>query len=223
MLSQRSLDWIRKYQPELKVNEDKSAMEGFIYFRAAYNSNTNQFCLLEDLTKCDSDWLGLEGKFKIKILFSERIPTVFFPELTSNPARHINPDNTACLSAPGVLKLREQNTPDLIQWMETLILPFVYGQEYYEKFKKWPWEEFGHGVVGLIESYLKLEKSSLEELIDIIEKDSTSKHFKILLSKNRYIKGHMRCFCDKGDSIRRCHPNALKAFNKMIEDRNSPC
>ena len=81
------------------------------------------------------------------------LPTLFVGGLEPNPQRHISRDSSACLCSP--LEESEFLLPQFFfrSYFEKLVVPFLYGQAYFSLHQRWPWSEYSHSAVGLLESY----------------------------------------------------------------------
>ena len=96
----------------------------------------------------------------------------------------------------------------------------MYGQLFYSVERRWPWSEYAHGPMGLLEAYVKVTDAvkaagCLEKLCRY---EKAWPWIKYQLQRKSKIKGHTRCFCDKMDQMKRCHPRALEGIRRLRED-----
>jgi len=165
----------------------------------------------------------LEGSFNIKI--EERknktysnLPALFVEGVDIIADRHINTyDKSACLCSPLEENEFLEPTFKFELYFEHLIVPFLYGQLFYNSEKRWPWSEYAHGSVGLLDSYLIISDSSkAKECQQKLAADIINwPRIRTALLQKSDIKGHTQCFCPKRDQIRRCHPNAWKGIQLL--------
>lgn len=222
MLTSKDARWLQDKFPTLTVSNDEVA--GSIKFIATYNFESNKFLLIETDTVDDVGGVRLLAEFEIHIkpraikTFSN-LPALSIANLDRDAERHINMnDGTACLCSP--FEEEEFLLPEFnfIKFFEHLIVPFLYGQAFYSLEGKWPWNDYSHGAVGLLESYYFIaDQSMAKECLDKLSKGLDWPDIKrILTSKD--IDGHIPCLCSKKDQIRRCHPTAFRGIKRLKSD-----
>lgn len=222
--------WIKANYPELTLTNDE--ISGVVDVLATYNPESRMFLDLKNTTVDAVGGIRLSGNFSIMIAereMSERafsdLPKVIIDGILAQPERHINPtDKSACLCSP----LEEESylypTFQIAGFFEKLLIPFLYGQIFYDSFKSWPWPDYGHGAIGILESYNYLSDpiqaaTCLKRLSTY--KDSQWAEIKILLAKRGNIKGHSICICQTKEKIRNCHERALLGLRKLQHDIKS--
>lgn len=229
MLKNSDIEFLSRY-PKLKINNEKTLIEGFIHFDATYDDTkkTESFTLIYPEDK-NNKYSGIRysGKFNIKIVLDKDLksfPKLFIlDDLPKEARRHFytnQEDLRACVCGP-VEEIIFMEDFSLKRYVEELVIPFLYGQTYFDDNEKWPWIDYGHDLVGILESYYK--NDSYKYISQILDKMKLyKKHWEILESilydKNKLPKGHMCCFCNKQDQIRRCHPVAWEGLKKIHED-----
>jgi len=137
--------------------------------------------------------------------------------------RHINPvGQTCCL---GSSFLEEKWFPNGFQFsifIEEVVIPHFYAQSYFEKYKKWPWGELDHGLMGLLESYPEIEgEMSRDKLKKILISLSKHKEWTMCLEylkRASDVKGHWGCVHDPKMKFRLCHPMAFRGLSKLKKD-----
>lgn len=134
---------------------------------------------------------------------------------------HINPNGAACLC----LNIQEKdflpNGFNLEDFFQYLVIPFFYAQSYFEKNESWPWGQYGHGICGLLEWYLKqtnITKSEIEVFLKYVDAQSDGKLLKNLLPEKKEIKGHHDCVCGSTLRFRNCHKDALLGVWKLKQE-----
>ncbi len=222
ILSSQDKNWLNKDYPTLTI--DKTGILGKIYIKATYNKERDRFL---NLTNTDLNDVGgevLDGEFKINlrertVKVTSRLPALKIDGIEQIPARHLNKgDDSACLCNP----LEEDEyllNFEIKTFFEKLVVPFLYGQLYYNQHTKWPWGEYAHGGSGILESYAKLQNlTKVQECIRLLKMDPKWNNIKLLLLQKSPIGGHTICFCDKGGRMRVCHPDTLEGIRKLRDD-----
>ena len=136
-------------------------------------------------------------EYKICILLPDRypkqIPVLFCndPKLPiGNIDRHILSDGSACLGVYADIMTRWFKQPDIDNFLDNFVTPFLVWQAYYEAHQKPPsWGQRSHCAEGIIEYYA--------ELLSMSHKQSIVGFMKLLARKNRP-KGHEHCPCGSG-------------------------
>ncbi len=224
MLEKEDRAWLLARYPKLSVDSD--AIAGVVDIDATFNEKINQFL---DLSKNPSDGVGgsrLSGSFKIELRERtdkslSKLPALRVEGVEPIADRHFGQiDKTACLCSP--FEEDEFLIPQfhLKRFFEKLVVPFLYGQLFYSAEGRWPWDQYSHGAVGLLEAYFKVGDSRKAE--DCLQKLAHDRkvwpRIKEALEQKSYVKGHIPCFCEKRDHIRRCHPTAMKGLQQLRLD-----
>lgn len=230
LFSEADKIWIKENYPKLNVTDLEASGEIDIF--ATYNLQDDIFL---DVTKTPIDHVGgvrLSGTLTLTIIEripSERIfsnlPKVVIKNISADPERHINlNDSSACLCSPLEENVYLFPAFQTERFFKELLIPFLYGQIFFSSFKYWPWTDYGHGVVGILESYNHLlEPRSAKDCMDKlykyknIDEPSWNEIRKLLVQKNR-IKGHSICICKNKNRIRICHPKVWCGLQKLQMD-----
>lgn len=226
MLTNNDIQWLAKTYPTLIPNIDRTHIEGVLDFAGAYNKKENRFTLVGSDYVDNLSSIYLSGSYKISIKKNNdtnRLPKLHLRDVAFlyTADRHFYPaDESACVC--GVLEesIFMSKGFDFKTYLEEMAIPFMYGQLYYDKYKKWPWRDYAHDTPGILESYffhgkVELIPVTLERLRAI------SKHWQKTKSILRYKsipKGGLTCFCSKHDQIKKCHPDALNGLKKLYTD-----
>jgi hypothetical protein len=224
MLTNQDEEWLSRKHPELKVNAKQ--ISGEVGFTATYNEQSRRFLEIEEATHDGVGGLRLAGRFKIRIeersdMSHSRLPALFVENVLHVADRHFNQtDLSGCLCNP--LEEDEVLLPrfEFKRYLGELVIPFLYGQLFYDKKGRWPWHEYAHGGVGLLEAYfLKRNPVKAEECLRRMYRELRLwQRLKPLLLQNGRIKGHTSCLCPKRDHMRRCHPDALEGIRCLKHD-----
>jgi hypothetical protein len=122
--------------------------------------------------------------------------------------RHILDDGSACLGVHTDIITRWSKKPDIVNFLENFVAPFLAWQAYYEAHQKPPsWGQRSHYADGIIEYYA--------ELLGLNNEKSIVEFMKLLARKNRP-KGHERCPCGSGWRLRNCHRQLLYSIREKI-------
>jgi hypothetical protein len=222
MLASEDEDWLRGIYPGLIPQADGVA--GVIEFKAAYDNETNLFVIFQDSASCEIAGVALSGKFRIRI--GERInkafsslPAVFLDDVEATESRHFGQDGSACLCSPFEEEAFLQPQFRFRNYFEQLVIPFLYGQVFYDLRGEWPWRQYSHGWTGLFEAYGEVPgDASAEDCLKLLRQYPSWQKIRDVLLQKPYIKGHTPCFCPKMDQIRRCHPRALHGARRLQRD-----
>ncbi len=225
MFKKEDIEWLTDNYGKVKCTSDNSELEVTIKFTATYNSETDQFLILLPGTNNTIGGTVLTCSYTVLINYpsnNRSLPSVCvdkeqIPYLTD---RHVNAaTGTACLCGPIEEVSFVENGMTFSDFIQRLVIPFLYGQQYYEEYEEWPWMEYDHGAIGILQSYannnnLKFVQTCLTRL----QEDKNWKVIKTLLTQNSEIKGHSNCICDSNDHIRRCHPDVWPILNRLRTD-----
>lgn len=172
---------------KLKEGEDGSGLvTGNLYFSASYNN------------ECLEDNFLIE--LKIPTDYPEQLPMVKETGGRIPQSFHHHDSGTLCLGVPSQVKMKFQENPTLLRFIDEAIIPYLYSFSYQDRYNKLPFDEFSHGGKGIIEYYSQLLK--LESQIEILG-------FLRILVDDDY-RGHQFCLCGSGERVRDCHGKQLK-------------
>lgn len=227
MLTEHDKKWFFENYPDLSYSEDEG-ISGTVTFKAAYNKDINRFLILSNNIENTVGGLELGGTFTISIKETidknlSELPSLYIEGVNPIANRHINetPDNhRACLCSPFIEDQYLIPTFNFKRYFEELVIPFLYGQLFYDQESHWPWQDLSHGSIGLLESYFKINDSNkAKECLEKLPRDIKNwRNIKILLNQKASIGGHTLCFCQNGSKIRNCHIDAWKGIEKLRQD-----
>ncbi len=115
---------------------------------------------------------------------------------------HQYEDRTLCLGAPIEVARRFRSDPRLSSFIGTLVVEYLYGFAYFERYGNLPFGELSHGCTGIREYYMDLFKTKDVRIVLALLK---------LLADGTY-RGHLLCPCNSGEILRRCHGPSLLAL-----------
>jgi hypothetical protein len=224
MLTEKDEQWLREVYPDLAPTAE--GVVGILKFRATYNNQTGRFLVLRDGLSDDVGGLALSGEFNVRVQKRDDktisdLPALYVADVDSTADRHFGQkDKSGCLCSP--LEEDEFLRPEFRfrEFLEQLVIPFLYGQVFYSNNRQWPWQEYAHGATGLLQSYSEIANSS--KAMDCVRKlaqcGDVWPRMRAALLQKPYLKGHTPCFCKSGDPIRRCHPSALQGAVQLQRD-----
>lgn len=223
MISIEDEQWLRSTYAGL-IPTAKGA-EGQIQFKATYNSQTGLFLILFDGMIDEVGGLPLSGSFTIRVEQRNHkspfaLPALYVDGVETSVDRHfIQTDKSACLCSPLEEDDFLQPQFQFKKYLEQLVIPFLYGQIFYDKNHHWPWFDYAHGATGLLESYSTIgNRNKAQEFLTTLAQFSIWPQIQKALQQKPYVKGHTPCFCSKMDQIRRCHPRALQGALRLQQD-----
>ena len=224
MFAEKGNAWLVERYPELLCSGDQIA--GTIRFLAAFNKDRNQFQIIYPGETNLIGGVELRGTFSVtmKSLPTKgmpRVPELTIDGLTHSKDRHISQDGIACLCSPFIEG--EYLLPELIgrRYLEELVIPFLYGQLHFDSHQCWPWADYAHGFMGLIESYTPVR--SKEELVNrlpfLASYPAQWQSTRRLTSQRKAPSASSPCICGSNRRIGHCHPLALGRILAMRSDR----
>jgi hypothetical protein len=240
IISDEDQDWIHTIYPrlEFKGGQPPRSLVGLLDFDYAPPQRSSA------MTDKGSDTSRIRDSYNIQVLFDEPRPAYsFLPAvreidgrieksgqmhgITSPLDMHITSQGQMCPCAP----LEESRyLPDgfsLDQYISRLIVPFLYGQSFFERYGVWPWGTRSHGLPGFLESYAELSSSGTvdpfkarRQLESVIESknDSSAERIRKALEAATPPHGHMLCPCGSGRRFRECHAQAFQGLWHLWRD-----
>lgn len=221
MLSDEDAKWLQENYPALKIEDEK--ISGTIEFTATYNPEKNRFLVIKDDVRDGVGGLRLSGSFPVTITKRaetpySKLPAVHIDGIDSVPSRHFNQyDKSACLGSPFEEQVFLEPTFNFQKFLEELVVPFLYGQVYFTEHGSWPWFDYEHGGVGLLQSVCKVQRefdqSLSNELLAYLKQDVRWPLFKDILMLPRPSK--RACPCGSGNKLRDCHTDVVDGLNQL--------
>ncbi len=229
MVSANDMEWLGTRYPTL-IPTTSGGVSGSVEFSATYNRQKDVF---QVLYRGDEDVTGgllLTGTFDISIEernkeqnSASRLPALRITGFTQNADRHISPDDSACLCSPFVEKDFYVPNFEFRAYFEQLIIPFLYGQLYYEKNNKWPWDHYSHGTIGILEAYNPASnRSDVEECLKQLRRDpATWARIRAILRQHNVASDSTPCICKLHHRMGHCHSRALRGLQQLRHDLRS--
>lgn len=172
------------------IRDGKMYLSGTLFFRGVYNNEVIEDCYEVDI-QFPND-------------YPDDLPIVW--EVGGKIAKgyHHFSDETLCLGTLIEINKIFHAAPNINNFIESLLIPYLYRHSYLKKFKKAPFADSAHGVLGIVQwhqTYFELDdpRKILQLLSIIIE--------------GKY-RGHLRCPCGSKKKLRKCHgPKLIQLFD----------
>jgi hypothetical protein len=105
-------------------------------------------------------------------------------------------DGSLCLGSPLSLRLAMAAAPTLCAFVQTCIIPYLYGYSFYKRHGRLPFGELSHGDKGLIEDYKhRFGVTSASACVQML----------LLLGMKKRVANKRPCPCASGQRLGRCH------------------
>lgn len=143
----------------------------------------------------------IHDTYALKVSFSKEypraIPTVIETEnrIPKDPKYHTYSDGSFCLGSEINLKAILFDTPNVSDFIEKIVAPFLYSISYKLKYDEYPNGELEHGESGLIDDY--------EHLFRVNGKPSVLKVL-AALGKRKRVANKILCPCGCGKKLGKC-------------------
>lgn len=133
---------------------------------------------------------------------------------------HINPrTDTICLCVKQEEKIKVPPGSTFVDFLNNLVVPYFFGLSYYEKNRVWPWGEYSHGGLGLLEYYsdnkVPLSSNDLEQLTFNLRRDQLWQLYSKRLRDSGLSK---RCVCGSESSFISCHAKAADGMCHVLSE-----
>lgn len=117
---------------------------------------------------------------------------------------HVNSDGTLCLAVPIEARLRFQQRPTLLGFVENFVVPYLYGYCCWKEHGEHPVGEREHGSEGILRYYC--EEFGLTD-------EAAALSVILFLAEHGY-RGHLDCPCESGRRVRHCHGAKLRELQR---------
>lgn len=162
-----------------------------------------QLCLQGEHTinATTEDGALINETFNIEVVFPSSypkdIPTVY--GLSDNIVRdidnHVYNDGSFCLGSDLHLKFIIKSSPQISDFFNRIVTPFLYSYEYRKRFGYYPYGDLSHGAPGLINDY--------EHLLGVKGQKAVSQAFRALSTRKR-VANKLICPCGCGRRLGVC-------------------
>lgn len=128
-------------------------------------------------------------------------------------------DGTACLCVKQVEREKVPPGSTVCDFINALVIPYLYGLSYFEEQGKWPWKDYGHGFRGLVEFYADdlapQKKRAVNAVLTALSKDADRRTYLLLLLAPSMSPS---CVCGSSKSLKECHPNLWIGTQRLRSD-----
>lgn len=133
---------------------------------------------------------------------------------------HRNPGTgTACVCVKQEEPRRFPVGANLAHFIEVLAVPYLFGLSHFDDHGKWPWPDYGHGVLGIVEYYADAAVAPSHEPIsstlDLLKKDPSWHELRRQIRKPSAMR---MCICGSRRPISRCHKGVWAGIKKLNAD-----
>jgi len=175
------------------------------YIGLSYVSSSPRLSVLGNLSfSAQYNGVSIEDQYTVEIVIPADYPKIL-PAVKEIGGRipkefHTYSDDTLCLGSPLEVNMKFRKQETLLGFVEDLLVPFLYGYSYKEKYGEMPYGELSHGMNGILESYKGLF---------LVDDDMAVIAFLKILADDNY-RGHISCPCGSNAKLRNCHGNTLR-------------
>lgn len=204
-LSQEDIEWISTQYPKLTIEKTTNTIIGDIDFSRSYNKYviSDSYTIQISLNECrHGSILPKVFEFSCKI---KNTALKYDKEMTD---LHVNSDESFCLTAPDFETKYFNADFTIKEFIENAIVPFLFWQSYYFKYRKAPWGEYAHGNLAFLEMYAEGKMNLIDLNKKISTKDLSNMMYHYDCKKNE-------CLCGKVKHMENCHPLIFEGMKKL--------
>ncbi len=226
---------IKETQPQLIYEPKNKTLTGFLQFEGEYQG------------------YKIKDKYNIEIDFNNQQPLPLVKEINGRIEKiskdkdldlidlHINYGDInkgLCLCSrfkafEYAEKLKDSPSPG-INFIQELVIPFLYGISHFEKYDKFPFGTMEHGTLSLVREitnnieYFKYLQSYIkilpEEAKKFIYEYAYSFNLGNVIYKNEKIGRNKPCPCNSGLKYKKCHLNIVNILSNclLISQKKAP-
>lgn len=231
------INWLQRTYPKLTYQKGSpSVIKGTLELKMVYLGD--RYIINPSNSEELEHPQYLKDSYQIEIIF-QKMPASMLPGVKETGGRikkakdkykkrfladvHMYESEHLCLSARAEEDEKLPNGFMLEDFFNIFLIPFFYGQSYFEKTGTWIWGERSHGCLGIFESYFEFRDPTyrtefLKKYITDLQASSDLVLYAKALSGKRRIKGHWLCFCGSQKKFRKCHNLAFKGMWNLKED-----
>lgn len=116
-------------------------------------------------------------------------------------------DGSLCLGSRLAIRLRVNERPTLLGFVEDVLIPYLYSYSIKERTNKLPYGELRHGNVGLFDDYMRILNAPSRE---------ACKRLLLLGSLQRRKANRHPCPCGSGLRVGKCHNRILNYLRRKV-------
>jgi len=148
-------------------------------------------------------------RFSIEITFPDgiaKLPRIreIGGRIPQTPDRHIYANGAICTEVPELTLLRGKYS--LVSYLSGPVRNYFLGQLLVEQGEPWPFGEWAHGKVGLLQAYAEVlgafGESAIRRFLDCLG--------------HKKVKEHWACPCGNGKQLRACHLATVRKLQRSV-------
>ncbi len=122
---------------------------------------------------------------------------------------HKNIDGTACLCARPMERDFFPGDFNLLMYIEKLVVPYLFSLTFYEKYQRWPWGDYNHGLLGILEFYGENKPIlSPEEIFEVRPSFLNDPIRSLCYKQIKRPSAKRSCLCGSTKRFKDCHQQA---------------
>ena len=132
---------------------------------------------------------------------------------------HRNPGGRACVCVKQEERRRFPRGADLPHFIEGLVVPYLFGLSHFDEHGKWPWPDYSHGALGILEYYAEAFDDASRESIDttlaLLKQDTGWRKLRRQIRKPSAMRV---CHCGWHKPTSRCHRGVWNGIVRLNGD-----
>ncbi|MEX0613997.1 MAG: SEC-C domain-containing protein [Pirellulales bacterium] len=153
----------------------------------------------------------LEDSYRVEIVvpldFPESVPMARERGGRIPATYHKLEEDFLCLAAPTELRIKLLTAPSLLIYVETYLIPYLYGYSYFAKHGRMPFGELKHGDDGIRQYLAGLFQS---------EDSKRAEDFVRCAAMKKRRANKVPCPCGSGQRLGRCHNRVVNSLRKRF-------
>ena len=231
LITNDDLDWLEIHYPGMVYIPSKNILRGCLWFRMVY-CPVDDICVVNP--ECSADFAGsifIEDAYELDIELNDLQSWAVVRETAGRikwsankwgrelSDVHVYSDDSLCLCPKPEEKLRFPSGFTLHDFLNNLLIPYLFYQSYFEKHGAELWKGSSHGDLGILESYRK-QNFPNTQLIMVVETyiASLSSETIKLIVNGKEPDRHMLCPCRSRRKFRDCHSIGFDGLIRLRSD-----
>ena len=233
-LSDEEEEWLKARFPDLRISfvDGLLSIQGNLVVDMYYdetNSEDRYVIFPQEELKLSSKYI--KDIYVVRIVFCDDrfIPKVYEIDrrIRSFAQRngiklcnlHVNISDDLCLCPKSLERIKLKDSYTIKDFFTILLVPFFYAQSFYETNNRWPWKDYSHGDIGLLEAYAdySIDSESTNGFCRETYSAFKSEIQSVITSADAITRQSM-CLCNSGGKFRKCHRKAWEGLKKIKKD-----
>lgn len=148
-----------------------------------------------------------EVEISVPMAFPRKLPLVKETGARIPRTFHTNPDSSLCLGSPVRLQLKLAKTPTLLGFVESCLIPYLYGFSYRQKHGQLPFGELDHGSKGIRHDFADLFG---------VKSDEAAVRMVALAGLKKRDANRRSCPCGSGRRLGKCHNRRVNELRNQL-------